>query len=804
MKPISKLGLGVFLLCLFSLSAMAQGLRGTVRDAKTNQPMPGVTVVLVGTSAGTITNANGQYSFSSLADGKYTARYTFIGYQTQSVAVSAPSVADINLQPVTVIGDEVVVTGSRAPEKLLEAPASIESISADNLNKTGGGTFLSALANLKGVDFVNVGINGQGISARGFNSQFNTRMLAMTDGKLAQLPGTGLPQGNFLPTAPLDVKAIEVVIGPASALYGPNAHTGVVNVITKTPWDQSGVAVALRGGQQNLQDGTFRIAGTIKNQFGFKVNGQYMTATDFAPADNTVKSFYYNTTVYEGRMLENYDIKSLKYDGMLYYMTGSWMLQGGYGYSQNTGFGITNNGRNHIRDWEVKTWTAQVSHPNLYAHLTHTANDAGGTYALNTLATVAAAVAKANANFTPKDLDASRDAIKFIDRGALLDSDVQVRETFGTTRVVLGMQYRKLMPDTEGSLLDDKGDKRISIHETGVYGQLDAKLMNEKLRLVLAARLDNHSNYGQQISPKAALVFTPATGHNIRVGFNRAFKAPSVLETNFYYLITAAPGVIVNVLGAKDGFVVKNAAGQVVRTIDPIKPEGVNSLEAGYKGLFGGKLFVDVVGYKSWYTNFISPLTSIANPLTPGNPTFAFYGDGVTPVKAPNSVLNLVSTYFNFGEAEVAGLDAGLNFYATQNISLGLNYSKIKLQSFTKKTGEPDLLLNVPEDKLKGVLTLSNLGIKGWFASLSVRRTSAYAFESGYWSAKKFFPADGKVPARTVADLTLGYDLPKLGASFKVAVNNLTDDQNVDVLGAPIQGRFIWASVGYNFNGLRF
>ena len=47
------------------------------------------------------------------------------------------------------------------------------------------------------------------------------------------------------------MKAVEVVVGPASALYGPNAHTGVINIATKTPWDDSGATVSLRGGTQS-------------------------------------------------------------------------------------------------------------------------------------------------------------------------------------------------------------------------------------------------------------------------------------------------------------------------------------------------------------------------------------------------------------------------------------------------------------------------------------------------------------------------------------------------------------------------
>lgn len=264
--------------------AQSGALEGEVRDADTNEPLPGANVVLEGTSRGTSTDADGSYRLSDIEVGAYTVRVSFVGYDaaTFEVEINADATTQGNfvLEPRTFLGDEVVVTGSRRAEKVLDSPVNIQAVSADQLQESGGGSFLSALSNLKGVDFVDAGINSQGISARGFNNHFNTRMLSMTDGRVAQLPGTGLPQGNFLPTSQLDVQSIEVIVGPASALYGPNAHTGVVNVITKDPWNESGIALDLRGGENDLFDINMRAAGTVNDAFGWKVTGQYLTATD--------------------------------------------------------------------------------------------------------------------------------------------------------------------------------------------------------------------------------------------------------------------------------------------------------------------------------------------------------------------------------------------------------------------------------------------------------------------------------------------------------------------------------------------
>src|SRR5262249_10264576 len=163
--------------------------------------------------------------------------------------------------------------------------------------------------------------------------------------RLATLPGNGLPQGNTLPTSGLDMKSVEVVVGPASALYGPNAHTGVVNVTTKTPWDDSGAAIQLRGGTQQMVAGATRIAGTIADSFGYKLNGEFLRAHDFTPDPAT----HTYSKIYEGDLVGDYKVEQAKTDGTLYYKAGDWLAQAGAGFSDSTGFSITNAGRNHLR-----------------------------------------------------------------------------------------------------------------------------------------------------------------------------------------------------------------------------------------------------------------------------------------------------------------------------------------------------------------------------------------------------------------------------------------------------------------------
>ncbi|NBC16680.1 MAG: TonB-dependent receptor [Bacteroidetes bacterium] len=799
--------------------AVAQDGRitGSVWDADTDEPLPGANVLLEDTNRGTSTTADGTYAIENVPPGTYTLLARFVGYREATVEVTvragATTEQDILLEETVLLSEELVVTGSREAEKVLEAPVTIETITAENLETTGGGTFLSALSTLKGIDFVEVGINGQGISARGFNNHFNTRMLSMVDGRVAQLPGTGLPQGNFLPTAPLDVKSIEVVVGPASALYGPNAHTGVVNVITKDPWDQSGLSMFVRGGQRELLDGTFRAAGLVNQDLGWKVTGQYLEANDFEPDPESSTHFYGTDTnpalepVFEGDLvddLDGYRINSWKVDGSLYYRFSDWQLKGGYGFSENDNFGLTNNGRNHIRDWQVQYQTLQLSNPNWYAQVTRTENDAGDTYQLNAVAQGAGAVmATTGQSLDQVDLESLREANSFVDRGVLYDSEIQYRRDISDLTLITGVQYRNYQPDSDGTFLADANDEDIDATEFGGYLQLDYKTLDDRLRLVGAARVDDHSNYDTQISPKAAAVYTVAPAQNIRVSYNRAFKSPTVLENNLFIPILAAPGYYLNALGNIDGYVIKNPTGETVRTISALEPEEVNAAELGYKGVFANRVYVDVVGYYSWYQNFISPLSVVADGIN----TIPFEDDGTTPVTAPadDAALNGLLTYVNFGEAEIAGLDVGVNVYASDYLTLSGNVSLISLESFTldESSAQDSLLLNIPETKLKGVVTLKDYGLDNYFVSVSGRWQAPYKFRSGYWDSELFYD-DGEVPSRFVLNLTAGYTIPQYGLSIKASVTNLLDDEGVDVLGSPIRGRFAWVGIEYAFAGLRF
>src|SRR5207248_8641919 len=120
------------------------------------------------------------------------------------------------------------------------------------------------------------------------------------------------------------------------------------------------------------------------------------------------------------------------------------------------------------------------------------------------------------------------------------------------------------------------------------------------------------------------------------------------------------------------------ASGTVLSEIKPLSPEQVDSVEVGYKGGVADRLFLDVVGYHSWYHNFISALTSRAN----GTTKVAYYADTGAPTAEGTPQQGQLLTYSNFGSAQVVGTDVGADYQASPEVALNASVSFIRMYSF--------------------------------------------------------------------------------------------------------------------------
>ncbi len=768
--------------------------------ANDGRPVAGATIVAEATelsidfssTRAATSDENGNYRIVGLLPGTYRVyailgRYVIATPIFVTVRLDQPAVVNLQASQSRSSGEVIVVTGTRLPDRLSETPAAIQSLDSDDIDQIGGISYIESLKGNSAVDFASSGLLDQRLSARGFDSHFNNRMLWIIDGRTTS-GVLGTQPGNTLPSPTLDLKGIETLVGPASAQYGPNAHTGVVNMLTKSPWDQSGASIATRGGTRSFVDGSLRVAGTVRDRIGWKVTGQLLRAEDFKPDCAT---HTYGESICERDLLGDYDVGLAKVEGSLYYRHDGWNARGSYGFSQFDGFSLTSGGRFHVRNGRKQYQHIQVSHSNWFAQFTRNETDVGDSYPLDRLATTVEASVADGGSASLEAIDMIREDITpdGIDPSQDLEADLHYRNRFGPLRTAVGAQWRMNLP-VSPVLADPRGGD-LETMEIGGFIEADYELLPDRLRLFAATRVDSHSNYSTQISPKAAAIYTIASKHRIRASYNRAYKSPSTGEN---YLALPVPFII----GNRYGYTISDAEGTVISEIPRLEPEEADVVEIGYKGQILDRIFIDATLYNAWYENFISPLTLLANPMMG---TFASHAGG-GPVADGTPFAGSLLSYINYGESTVRGADIAVTADPNPYLSLSAGVSWISLVDFSEEDiVQEELLLNVPEWKATASITARNLGLDNYFVRLSGRFRNAFEFESGYWSSQALLP-DAEMPSRFVSDLTMGYDLPRYGVAVRAYVGNLFNNKDVEILGGPVPRRFTYLQLAYTYHGL--
>ena len=163
---------------------------------------------------------------------------------------------------------------------MIDAPITIAAVSNQNIRRSISSDIGNVLKTVRGVEVYQAGLGRTAINVRGFMSAFNGRFVSLVDGANYMEPTFFIGYGNSYPFISEDIERAEVVFGPSSALYGPNAHNGLLNIITKHIRDSNGGMIAFTTGSSNLAAQRFRFAKTIGN-YGYKVSGEVSSNYDW-------------------------------------------------------------------------------------------------------------------------------------------------------------------------------------------------------------------------------------------------------------------------------------------------------------------------------------------------------------------------------------------------------------------------------------------------------------------------------------------------------------------------------------------
>ncbi len=216
---------------IFSVTVVSSqqiAVTGTVTESETGEPIPGASIIIKGTTSGTITNFDGNYTIETA--GNDVLVFSFVGLETQEIPVNNRTTINVQLAQSTELVDEVVVVGY-GQLKVKDLTSAITTVKSDEISKTPTGQAMQALqGKVAGVQIVNSGAPGSGPTVRirgvgSFPSSSNSAPLYVVDGMY-------FDNIDFL--NPSDIETISVLKdASASAIYGVRAANGVVLITTK-------------------------------------------------------------------------------------------------------------------------------------------------------------------------------------------------------------------------------------------------------------------------------------------------------------------------------------------------------------------------------------------------------------------------------------------------------------------------------------------------------------------------------------------------------------------------------------------
>ena len=265
-------------------------LNGTIIGAEDGEPLIGASVLVKGTTTGTVTEVDGSWSLT--VSGLPTIlQFSYIGFGSTEVEVTdAEQDLTVRLGDNAITTDVVEITGRRISEKQQQAALTVETLDAIAIKETAAANFYDGLGSLKDVDLTAASLGFKIVNTRGFNSTNPVRSLQIIDGVDNQSPGLNFSLGNFLGASELDVNRVNLVVGASSAFYGPNAFNGVIAIETKDPFLQPGLSAQIKFAERNLIEGGVRWAQALTNKDGqpwmaYKLNLFGFRADDWV-ADN--------------------------------------------------------------------------------------------------------------------------------------------------------------------------------------------------------------------------------------------------------------------------------------------------------------------------------------------------------------------------------------------------------------------------------------------------------------------------------------------------------------------------------------
>ena len=502
-----------------------------------------------------------------------------------------------------------VTSVSKKPQRLANVAAAVHVISAEDIRQSGANSLAEVLRLAPGVDATRFSGNRWSVSVRGFAEVFAEKLLVLVDGRNAFNPAfSGVSWQDF--QFPLeDIERIEVIRGPAAAIWGSNGMNGVINIITRSAAaTQGGVAVAgggtvegayarARWGGQNADGSVF---------YRFYGSAQRANAQDALPQ------------LGGGSGQDAFDSQSvgLRVDG---YLAGGarWDVSADWYQNQTDG----------------QTYLYQVTGPSIQP----VAERHRGT-ALRARFEQALADG-ANLQFQAAYVGSELQVPYAVtDLRDTLDLDMQHRFKMGSSQeLVWGVNYRfssdEITPTRSMSLSDSA--RKMSYY--GAFVQDEINLMDD-LRLTLGLRADHNPISGWDTQPTLRMSWNLQPNQTLWGALSRAARAPSRADSGF----SRNPGFIPGTPNSPN--ILLSLQGKEV-----LASERLTAAELGWRAQWAQGVSTDLVAFRHRYENLLrTGLNSVSVPLT----------------ALPN-LWQLITFVGNGGEMTINGIEATADWHIT-------------------------------------------------------------------------------------------------------------------------------------------
>jgi iron complex outermembrane recepter protein len=464
-------------------------------------------------------------------------------------AASVKELSKLSLEQFSEL-DLVVTSVSRKPQKLSETAAAVFVISNEDIKRSGVTSIPEALRMAPGVQVARIDANKWAITSRGFNGRFANKLLVLMDGRTIYTPLFSGVYWDSQDTLLEDIDRIEVIRGPATAIWGGNSMNGVINIITKKASDTQGGLFVAGAGTEVQGFAGMRYGGKVGDDIHYRLYGKY------SDHDSSI----------ENSGSDSFDERDLSQAGFRL----DWD-------SSKNNF-ITLQSDIYNGNVEQKQTVAQLTAP--FA-VDRTANeDIDG---FNIIGRWNHQISE-DSSFT---LQMYYDHVKRKDN-VTLDSeidtfDIDFQHQFKIAErhsVNWGGGYRLLRDELNGRLVTSFTPvERVSPLYTA-FIQDDISFLNDELHLILGSKFEHNDFTGFEVQPNVRLRWSPNEQHTTWAAVSRGLRIPDRSSQNVRFNASVIPGALptqISIFGStgKD-------------------PEEVIAYELGYRRFFEHNNSLDI------------------------------------------------------------------------------------------------------------------------------------------------------------------------------------------------------------------